>query len=658
MALPAPAPFPPASLRKEVLREEWGAFLDAWIILSEAYLQLPDGPFRQSADSLSNFLVSFFHEIAEDSGSSDVQIQKEGHLRRLSWLLCHRSLSQDPVPEALLQWTFLADLSHALHRSNTLAGLFQGLWKRKSSHLEATFQKAKSALITKLESKNLAEAETLLTRLAPLFRASPDVARKFMTGSDLVDSLANSYVKASPVLRRKLTAFTYAGLQALTKGEKPNYSLLSDHIYSLKANNETLQKSQQQSLISDIVTNTPLTTKFRDTLDTTEGNRARTLLSSLDSLRQPAMARPKKLVRRKIDKGKRPMSDEYGHGAFGGEVHIHQMSLITQIQDLFPHLGSGYIVKLLDECNDNVEQVTAHLLDGSLPSHLENLDPSEQLPQPSSSGPTDQTRHLEFGSTPPFTRRNIHDNDELDNLTVSASKLHFGRANTNGTADDLLADRTTAPNKAAILSALAVFDSDDDERDDTYDIADVGGTIDTSAGDDADADLRDNNEEALFRAFRMSPDAFGRDAATRRGKARTALRSETGMTDEAIEGWAVMVGRDPRRLRRLEAKFNTFAGQQNEVGRTAYRESPGGSEGEAEGSGIDAPRGGFRGRGGGRGGRGGVAPRRGGGNVAGPSGEQGTDAARRGKEASKGRRANHNRRNQRAKKVARAGFLG
>ena len=221
------------------------------------------------------------------------------------------------------------------------------------------------------------------------------------------------------------------------------------------------------------------------------------------------------------------------------------------------------------------------------------------------------------------------------------------------TADDLLADRSTAPNKAAILSALAAFDSDDDERDDTYDIEDVGGTVDSAmpGSDKVDADLRDKNEETLFNAYKLSPGVMERDSNTRRSKARLALKSETGMTDEAIEGWAIMIGRDPRRLRRLEAKFSMFEGVQRELASTAYREGAAES-GTEDSDGAGRGRGRFtgRGRGRGRGGRGGS------GDVAGSAGDQATQAARQRKDAHKGSRANHNRRDQRARKVARGGF--
>lgn len=207
------------------------------------------------------------------------------------------------------------------------------------------------------------------------------------------------------------------------------------------------------------------------------------------------------------------------------------------------------------------------------------------------------------------------------------------------------------------MSALAAFDADDDERDDTYDVEDVGGTVDSAAPgnntEESNADVRNGNDEALFRAYKSTPKLFERDAATRRSKPRIALKEETGMTDEAIEGWGLILSRDPRQMRRLEMRFSTFTGGQKELAPTAWRASPAGSG--TEDSDID---GNNRGRGGPRGGRGGRGRGRGRGNVAGPTGDKDTEVARQRKEANKGSRANHNRRDQRARKMARGGFPG
>ncbi|KAL8700127.1 MAG: hypothetical protein Q9224_001108 [Gallowayella concinna] len=472
-----------------------------------------------------------------------------------------------------------------------------------------------------------------------------------MLGSDFIDALSALYDRAEDVfLRKRLVALSYRCFSALMHSSKPKFSMLLDHLYGLNTS------KKQNSLLSALCSSTPFVRILRDQITGPDAVRGEKLIQELSILEGTGTLPPKrrKVARSRAEKGKGIPKDEYGHGALDGGVHVHKMSLVTQVQDLFPDLGSGFVIKLLDEYNDDTEQVTAHLLDDSLPPHLKSTDRSEALPQPKSQNSTDLVPNLQPQATPsPLpVRRNIHDNDAFDRLTISPSQIHRGRKSSPQTADTVLQDRSSAPNKAAILSALAAFDSDDDERDDTYDVEDVGGTVDTAmpGSDEVDADLRDKNEEALFRAYRMSPEVFERDSATRRGQARMALRSETGMTDEAIEGWGIMLGRDPRRLRRLEAKFEVFGGQQQrQLDKTSFREGSGTEESDrGEGSSGRARGGGFRWRG--RGARGG--------NVAGPAEDRETQIARQRKDVNKGGRANHNRRDQRAKKMARAGFPG
>ncbi|KAI4207926.1 MAG: hypothetical protein LQ346_000263 [Caloplaca aetnensis] len=450
-------------------------------------------------------------------------------------------------------------------------------------------------------------------------------------------------------------------LQALWQAEHLDDNF-KKHKASLTRSLEAAATRADHSGLGTTLTRTAaLLRKLREGIAGPEAIRAEKLIQQLSALEGTGglANRGKKPLRKKPNKGKGKQKDGYGHGALDGGVHIHRMSLVTQVQDLFPDLGSGFIIKLLDEYSDDTGEIIAHLPDDSLPPHLQSLDRSERLPQRSSAPRpiTDLAPHLPPRATPPFlpTRRNIHDNDAFDRLTIDPYQIHRGLKSSSRTADTVLQDRSSAPNKAAILSALAAFDSDDDERDDTYDVEDVGGTVATAlpGSDEVDADLRDKNEEALFRAWKISPDVFERDAATKRGKARMALKSETGMTDEAIEGWGIMVGRDPRRLRKLEARIELFGGQQRELGTSRYREGEGTDESDrGEGFSGGRRRAGFPGRGRGRGGRGG------GGDVAGAVDDKATQVARQRKDASKGTRANHNRRDQRARKVARAGFSG
>ena len=263
-------------------------------------------------------------------------------------------------------------------------------------------------------------------------------------------------------------------------------------------------------------------------------------------------------------------------------------------------------------------------------------------------------------STPPQLpeRHNIYDDDEIDALAVDVSNLHFGKRDQGKTADDMLKDRSSASSKAAILSALSAFDADDDERDDTYDAADAGIVVNDGHPEDAnDQKRKDVHEEMLFRAYQLDQATFARDAATRRSQARTKLKQETGLTDEAIEGWAVMLGRSPQQMKQLEMKYSAFSGDQPVLASTAWRAGSGAEDSDPEGGASSSRGGAPRGHGRGRGGRGRGGGGRGG-KVAGPTGDKDTEQARRRKEANKGSRANHDRRQQRARKMARGGLPG
>jgi activating signal cointegrator complex subunit 2 len=650
MSLPSLAPLPPASVRLSLEPTEWEACLDAWITLAEMHMRTR----LYTATSVSTFLQSYYHELAHlDLHDATLRSSKADLLRKTAFALTRKACSEAGDVEELLQWDFLSDFCRVHVKSTRLPELLANLWRSKPDDLQMILQKRKDALISMLDSASPDVAETTLGQLAPLMRVSPETAVYFMTGTDFMDSLVSGYSKALADKTRKAISMTvYLGLLACVAGESPNFSLLSDHLYTLKSQGEG--KPPQQAVVADAVTNTPLLAKLRRTTSEKTPERLIKLLDGLETFRSPSIARPKKHSRRKSSsKGKgRQIGQDH-------EMHVHRMSYVTQVQDLFPDLGAGFVMKLLDEFNDDVEQVTAHLLDDSLPSHLQSLDRREQAPIFDSSAQAGIDR-LVPSSTPPLPepyileRRNVYDNDELDRLSMDASRLHFGKRK-----------EISAPagqtNKSAIMSALAAFDADDDERDDTYDAQDVGGSIDNAHPDGEPGQTakvtQEENDMALFTSYKSSPELFGRTFDVRRGQARAALKADTGMTDEAIEGWAIMLQRDPRRLNRLESQLGAFDGRQGALARSSYRESPGGTETEDS----DAPggRGGFggRGRGRGRGGRGGRGGGRGG-NVSGPSGDASTVAAQKRKEANKSSQANHNRKAQRGKKMARGGFPG
>ena len=640
--------FPPASLRTSIMPEEWQICLDSWILMAQNHLLLSAKAYsiKVTKDpSLLPFLISYAKNSSKPTNA------KENELRKKAFLLIHRTQSElKPAPQPLLEWEFLADLSRVYPKSTVLVRLLVDVWRLGALDEQLSMRTHKANLIGALEHKLTSDdSEELLASVVSLLKTCYCYGQFLMLGSDLIDALSTAYKESkSKILKKKIVVVSYFCLLSLTEPDRPRISTLLDHLFGLKAT------SSGDSLLKAAVESTPILQKLRTRTAGPEATRAKILIESLKAFEKSPEGRPKKPVRRKINKGKTRDRDQYGHVSTGG-IHVHKLSLVAQVQDLFPDLGSAFVVKLLDEYNDDTEKVTAHLLDDSLPQHLKALDRTENLSERTTPQTQNLAPDLEPHSTPPLppTRRNIHDDDDFDRLAIDASKLSLGRRNADLTADELLSAQRPSSQKAAILSALAAFDSDDDERDDTYDVEDVGGTVDTNNDDDAGERREEVHEEALFNAYKMSPGVFNRDSDTRRGKYRAALKSETGMTDEAIEGWGIMAGRDPRRLQRLERKYEMSgaAAGQSQLGRSSWT-ADSGAEGTEDSDVGGNARGGRDGRGRGRG-RG-----RGGASVAGPSDDKATQAARQRKDANKGTRDNHNRRDQRARKMARGGLMG
>ncbi|KAI1784541.1 hypothetical protein LXA43DRAFT_976651 [Ganoderma leucocontextum] len=174
-------------------------------------------------------------------------------------------------------------------------------------------------------------------------------------------------------------------------------------------------------------------------------------------------------------------------------------------------------------------------------------------------------------------------------------------------------------------SAIRVRDGDSSEEEEGSDGEDSGG-VGTPR----------NPETVLEMAYIQDPKLFERDGQTRRSKARTDLKAQTGWADEQIEGWRIMLERDPKKKEKMLAKHE-FTGNKPTLNAPVGE----GSQSASRGGGGHGPRG--RGRGRGRGGRGG--------------GGGGDDTARdrAWKDKNKARRGNHDRKRGHDKKMAKVG---
>jgi activating signal cointegrator complex subunit 2 len=621
-----------------------------------------------TSDALSGspFLLSYLRSASENasddnqSSASEVKLRKSCHLL-LRRLCLESSLLHDLDPFRLYE--ILSAGSTVFRRAPKWPETLELMSKKAPKEVTAAYGAGLHAIEKDLSSNDPVSPKTFSTmrKAGDLLVAVPQAGVLFMTGTDYLETLIRCYdgsVVKPPAekVAKLVTEHAYICLRSLMRETPSKMSMLLDHLYSLKASADTIMKIdlQQPTLLSNLVCLTTLLRNLNISLGNTPNARGQKMLASLQEYRQmtlhlyPQMLRPRITSR----KGK-------GKPGPNNDMHIHKASQISQIHELFPDLPTPYVLRLLDYYSDNVEQVIGALLEpDSLPSGLQGPTKEDETAPELDHGLAD----LAPRSTPPLLpqKKSVFDNDDFDNLRISPAKLHRGRK-------DKLSEMPTtgdehSRSKAAIMAALAAFDADDDERDDTYDVADVGGTVDDTLDID-ETRLRsegDPNEKLLYSAWKASKEHFARDTNTRLSQPRLQLKADTGLSDEQIEGWGLMLSRDTKRENRLEQKYLSvaaFGGNQTSITRTKWTAgSRSGTATEDEESDVDPNATGGPNRGTGAAG---IRAARGfargrGGSTAGPAHVGSTQAARKQKEQGRGRGgASHNRREGRAKKVGR-----
>ncbi|KAI8321437.1 hypothetical protein GQ54DRAFT_289616 [Martensiomyces pterosporus] len=282
-------------------------------------------------------------------------------------------------------------------------------------------------------------------------------------------------------------------------------------------------------------------------------------------------------------------------------------SSISQIQELMPDLGTGFIRACLSYYDHSAEAVIVAVLEDNLPPSLAALDRAMMdTPHTATTTTTTSTYATadEAAERLLSNRRNIFDNDEFDIFhrgTLDWSRVHRGKAESPAKLRDASADV-----KSRVMQ-IAQRIEEDDEYDDTYDdTAQDGAVIDTPDADEylaaahqsrskdslhgessaAAADTQTDPtrawEEVLVRQYTTDPTVFERKKEKRKLPARQALRQQTGLSDEQLEGWYVMFQRNPRRQQmadRYEWRGEQPAAEHRQ-GASGNRSAPGGAASE------------------------------------------------------------------------------
>ncbi|XP_062505519.1 activating signal cointegrator 1 complex subunit 2-like [Corticium candelabrum] len=193
--------------------------------------------------------------------------------------------------------------------------------------------------------------------------------------------------------------------------------------------------------------------------------------------------------------------------AVPSEVEINVM--ISQVQELLPHLGTGFIETCLEEFSWDPECTIDALLEGKLSIRLQSLD--QQLQRAPRAVERLSKEEKKVVKSPQrnmlSTRRNVYDNDEMDVFqhdSINLSRVMFKERDRESDALKLLDDKSLVTSiRHRYVDTL--YDEYDDEYDDTYDSTSAAPNM--TATETSDLVVRRLNEKVpLFRYVDESDD--------------------------------------------------------------------------------------------------------------------------------------------------------
>lgn len=671
--LTAPVPFPDHTIWSGITDSQLSTFATVNSDILDQYLALSQPDFQSSIPDLESFLKSYLlvHSNAlarkRPLALLPPSTPDDGRLKEAVFLVIHRILAEsDLVAPFTYSADFLAQACLCFSWAPSLSGICEAVWNKRRDDIEANLSQSVSLLVKSMGKADERKLLHSIGSLASLLMASSDAGKIVLSGPDFLDALIRFFPNMGPELQYACLLLVHHGLLGLIAPPSRQFSILADQLYVFKSKTSLANPEERnKSLLVELISHMSILDDLD--LDDPKASRARRALEELAQYRiEPA-------------EDTAPEWDGFqATPATEPTVSAEIQEKIAQLLDLFPDFGPGFLQKLLEAYQGDVEQSTAALLDENLPPHIAELDRHLPLEEPTpvvrDSGPGKPSTVI-FSSTshPPqddFPRK--HTNEAFGDLGRASRIIHKGGIKSSELVDPVLADDDDLlkANKTAVLSRIRQL-ALDDEYDDTYDYSDYttaqaqGGAAEevedsdaarpTSSSGPAHSHRKSANpkEMPIYLAWKSNPATFARTRDARNGKARQALRASTNWSNDRLEDWAILIVRDPEKQRQFELlatdPSRLGGGKNKGIERTAWR---GGDNDDSDDRFLDSgtndvpdrrygPRPDAKdgqpgsSRGGGGGGRGG--------------------GRGRGGSSGRGSRANHSRRDAYARKMARGG---
>ncbi|XP_021932791.1 activating signal cointegrator 1 complex subunit 2 isoform X2 [Zootermopsis nevadensis] len=171
--------------------------------------------------------------------------------------------------------------------------------------------------------------------------------------------------------------------------------------------------------------------------------------------------------------GEEAASKESSAGLKKHVTGVELESLITEVKDILPHLGDGFVERCLEHFNFVSESVINAILEDTLPADLRNIDQTLPRIPRDTMGVTEAALDIQ--------RLSIFDNDEFDIMTqdqVDTSRIHKGKRKAKyRNLNELIDDKSHRAEFRDMYTKFGVIDTEgslyNDEYDDTYDYLDV-----------------------------------------------------------------------------------------------------------------------------------------------------------------------------------------
>ncbi|CCH46177.1 hypothetical protein BN7_5766 [Wickerhamomyces ciferrii] len=486
--------FPPFKLRSSMVDKDpviWVHLIEVYINYIQTILQLKVQISPKSEQQLCLFVKSYLHEIAEEQGQIlslgliNVQITQNLDILR-SWIL--ELIKQYGVLNLKLNGGALWDFAkiYSLKNTSTVRGIIDGTLKpkdKKSINSISLVHKHIDSIISNGKFDKI-DLQTLATLLENKSKSSPSSSSSSQKAPKKPQNKIAKAKKTASFSETFVTVPFIENLEKLYANEEGRFAKTAKDIAVLSL--ISIPISKVASIGTELGVNTLQSLSLYPLFGGIIASSSFHLLNPGIEQRFPFLI-------------KKPKPD------------VKEDDINTLI-DLFPDLTISHTEKLLKKYKNNVEEVTNLLLE-----HPEAaIEKEEEI-----------TRHTMGGS-----------NLEKDKV-MGKKVLGKKSSNTYHVPDE-------HKNRTLTAALKLMYESDEDEHDDTYDEAEA-------VQNDGEKSKYDKIEKTLWEIFKKDPSVF--EKSNRKSRSKQELVKETGWSHEQIEGWARMLQKQPKRVKILESKY-------------------------------------------------------------------------------------------------------